>query len=101
MLRLHTRSHGLTDDDRALGFYAGFFMTARQVGAGLSAIPWGILSDRWGKKRVILCGLAANTMPQLMFGMATSMPLALTSRGVMGLFNGVVGAAKAVSALID
>ena len=86
---------GLTDDDRELGFYAGFIMTAYMVGSGLTAILWGILSDRHGKKWVIMAGLLANTVPQVLFGMATSMPVALTWRGLMGLLNGVVGAAKA------
>ena len=34
---------GLTDDDRELGFYAGFFMTAYMVGSGMSALFWGIV----------------------------------------------------------
>ena len=50
---------GLTDDDRELGFYAGFFMTSYMVGCGLTAIPWGAFSDRHGKKFVIMIALLA------------------------------------------
>jgi MFS family permease len=84
---------GLTDDERALGFYAGFFMTAYMIGNGASAMFWGYASDRIGKRAVIVLGLAANTLPQVIFGVATSMPTALALRLLMG----VVGAAKALA----
>ena len=67
------------------------------VGAGLTSIAWGAFSDRYGKKLVIMIGLVANTAPQVFFGMATSMPTALSMRLIMGLFNGLVGAAKALA----
>ena len=57
---------GLTDDDRELGFYAGFFMTAYMVGNGATAIPWGKFADRYGKKLTITIGLLACTVPQLL-----------------------------------
>ena len=88
---------GLVDDDRALGFYAGFFMSALQLGALLSALFWGVMSDRFGKKRIIIIGLLSSTVPQALFGVATSMPTALTLRFMMGLFNGLIGAAKALA----
>ena len=88
---------GLTEDDRELGFYAGFIMTAYMIGAGLSAIPWGAFSDKYGKKAVIMIGLLANTAPQALYGLATSMPFALSIRFVMGLLNGLIGAAKALA----
>ena len=88
---------GLTDDDRELGFYAGFFMTSYMVGCGLTAIPWGAFSDRHGKKFVIMIALLANTVPQLLFGMATNMTFALSMRLIMGLLNGLIGAAKALA----
>ena len=88
---------GLTQDERELGFYAGFFMSAYMIGCVLSSIPWGAVSDRTGKKFVIMVGLLSNTLPQIVFGLATSMPLALTMRLLMGLLNGTIGAAKALA----
>lgn len=87
----------LTGDDRELGFYAGFFMTALMAGAGVSAIFWGVISDRYGRKRVILFGLFAIVLPQILFGVSTSLWLALTCRLSMGLLNGGIGAAKALA----
>ena len=88
---------GLTADDRELGFYAGFFMTAYMVGSGASALLWGVAADRYGKKAVILFSLLSATAPQVLFGMATSMQAALALRLIMGLLNGLVGAAKALA----
>jgi hypothetical protein len=88
---------GLTLDDRELGFYAGFFMTAYMVGNGLTALFWGHMSDRHGKKAIIILGLLANTVPQVGFGMANSFALALALRFLMGLCNGLVGAVKAMA----
>ena len=88
---------GLTDDDRELGFFAGFIMTAYMIGNGITAIPWGIAADRFGKRFVILVGLLANTVPQVLFGCATSFPIALLLRLLMGTFNGLIGATKALA----
>ena len=88
---------GLTEDDRELGFYAGFLMTAYMIGNGMSAIPWGAFSDRYGKRCVIMIGMLANTAPQIGFGVSRSMPMALLARFIMGVLNGVVGAAKALA----
>ena len=38
-----------------------------------------------------------SSHPQVLFGIATSMPVALTFRFIMGLFNGLIGAAKAMA----
>jgi len=90
---------GLTKDKRELGFYAGFLMATYQLGQMLSSFPLGQLADRptFGRKRVILLGLASCTLPQVVFGMSPSFGFALTARFLMGLPNGTVLAAKAMA----
>ena len=87
----------LTDDDRALGYFAGFYLAAYMLGNFLSAIPLGVLADRWGRKKVVLLGLWACTLPQVAFGMSTSFFMALVARFLMGLPNAIVGTAKAMA----
>ena len=60
---------GITDDKRELGFYAGFLMSAYQLGQMLTSYHLGVLADRWGRKSVILLGLWGCTAPQLLFGL--------------------------------
>ena len=91
---LMVRHLGMTDDKRELGWYAGFFMTTYQLGQMLSSYHLGRLSDRWGRKKVILLGLASCTLPQLLFGLSRSFGMALAIRFAMGLPNGIVVAAK-------
>ena len=89
---------GLTDDKRKLGFYAGYLMASYQLGQLLSSYPLGKLSEspKFGRKKVMLLGLASCTLPQIVFGSSPSFALALAMRFLMGLLNGIVIAAKAM-----
>ena len=86
---------GLTDDDRAAGFYAGFVMTAFMLGRMVGSFPLGHMSDRIGHRPIIELGLLSCIVPQLAFGVAPSFRLALGARFVMGLLNGIIGVSKA------
>lgn len=48
-------------------------------------LPVGILLDRFGSRRLLTTGIALLTLGQLAFSLASSYPLALLSRGVVGL----------------
>ena len=54
---------GMTHDRRELGFYAGFLMASYMIGSMLTQYHLGMLCDRWGRKKVILLGLASGTLP--------------------------------------
>ena len=54
---------GMTHDRRELGFYAGFLMASYMIGSILTQYHLGMLCDRWGRKKVILLGLASGTLP--------------------------------------
>jgi MFS family permease len=53
------------------------------VYAGLQ-IPIGVLLDRYGSRVLLLAGLALMTAGQLTFAFATSFPVAVAARAVMG-----------------
>lgn len=53
------------------------------VYAGLQ-IPIGVLLDRYGSRMLLLAGLALMTAGQLTFAFATSFPVAVAARAVMG-----------------
>jgi len=44
-------SYGLTDDSRAVGFYAGFVLSSFMVGRGLSSFHLGLLSDKYATQQ--------------------------------------------------
>lgn len=67
------------------------FFTVLQlvVYAGLQ-IPIGVLLDRYGSRVLLLTGLALMTAGQLTFAFATSFPVAVAARAVMGAGDAMV-----------
>jgi DHA1 family bicyclomycin/chloramphenicol resistance-like MFS transporter len=61
---------------------------------GISQLFWGPLSDRFGRRPVLLCGLGAYTLASVGCALAASMPLLIVWRTVQGaaMGAGVMGA---------
>ena len=88
-------SFGLTDDREAVGYYAGFVLSAFMLGRLVSSYPLGVLSDSLGRRPVIELGLWSCVVFQLGFGLAPTFELALLMRFLMGMCNGIIGVSKA------
>nr|BAL56814.1 MFS transporter [uncultured prokaryote] len=58
----------------------------------------GALSDRWGRRPVLLLSLAGSVVGYLLFGLADSLALLFASRLVAGVAGGNVATAQAVIA---
>ncbi len=56
---------------------------------------WGGLSDRIGRRPVILISLAGSSASYLLFAFADSLPMLFVARGFAGLFGGNISAAHA------
>jgi MFS family permease len=67
-------------------------------GQCLLGIPWGLLSDRVGRKPVLLSCLAFGMMFTLMTGFSKSLITLIIARAGLGLFSGNVGIARAMAA---
>lgn len=55
---------------------------------------WGMLADKIGRRPVLLVGLAGSAVAPIIFGMAQSLPVALSARLLDGFFCGNVGVAR-------
>ena len=77
-------------DDTDASFYAGLLVSAYAVAEALTAIGWGALSDRYGRKPIVLIGLGGVALSSLIFGLAKSYWVALLARFVGGALNGNV-----------
>ncbi|KAH7035550.1 major facilitator superfamily domain-containing protein [Microdochium trichocladiopsis] len=77
-----------TDEDAS--FYAGLLVSAYAVAEAITAMGWGALSDRYGRKPIVLIGLGGVALSSLIFGLAKSYWVALLARFIGGALNGNV-----------
>jgi DHA1 family tetracycline resistance protein-like MFS transporter len=68
------------------------------AGAGLCGGFWGRLSDRLGRKRVIMICLAGASLAYVLLGLATELWMIYAARGFAGLMAGNFGVASAMMA---
>lgn len=81
--------HVGSEDDAS--FYAGILISAFSLCEAISGMFWGSLSDRIGRKPVLLIGCCGTVLSLLMVGFSQSFAFALLGRAVGGLLNGNVG----------
>lgn len=84
------------------GFGAGMgqaqlTLTALLLAFGLSQLIWGPLSDRWGRRPILLVGMGAYTLSSIACAFAPDMAWLIAGRTVQGMAMGAaVMAARAV-----
>src|SRR5687767_14057039 len=78
-----------------IGIIVGFIIAAFTVAQLFSAPIWGRLSDRVGRRPVVLIALSASGIAYLIFGFAESLLLLFISRIVQGAGGGTVGVIQA------
>jgi MFS family permease len=78
-----------TENDAA--FYAGVLIASFSFAEAISGFFWGALSDRIGRKKVLIVGTAGTLLSLLILGFAESFWLALFGRVLGGLLNGNIG----------
>ncbi|KAK7927169.1 hypothetical protein PG985_004167 [Apiospora marii] len=81
----------ITDDHNKISFYAGLVTSAFTFAEFSTGFLWGRLSDRVGRKPVLLTGLMGTAVSVLIFGFAQNLWVALAARAVGGLLNGNMG----------
>jgi MFS family permease len=75
-------------DKKDVAKWAGLTSAVFSLSQCLTAIFWGRASDKFGRKPTILVGLNMTMITSLVWGMSTSLPMAITARAMGGAFNG-------------
>ncbi|KAJ2691104.1 hypothetical protein GGH99_002495, partial [Coemansia sp. RSA 1285] len=88
-------------DPKDISFYAGMLLTSFSIFKALTVMHWGILSDRIGRRPVILLGLLGNLLTFVLFGVSKSFKWALVARSLNGMFTGNSVVIKTVVAEIS
>ncbi|KAH8592208.1 major facilitator superfamily domain-containing protein [Bisporella sp. PMI_857] len=71
--------------------WAGITSAAFSLAQCLTAILWGRASDKFGRKPMIMAGLTMTMVTSILFGLSSSIPMAITVRALAGACNGNVG----------
>ncbi|KDQ25005.1 hypothetical protein PLEOSDRAFT_174408 [Pleurotus ostreatus PC15] len=95
------RESGITGgDETKTGYYAGAIESIFFIAECLTVVHWGRLSDRIGRKPVMLIGLVGLATSMITFGLSKSYWLLLISRFIQGMSNGNMGMTKNIMAEI-
>ncbi|KAI9704005.1 MAG: hypothetical protein M1820_005626 [Bogoriella megaspora] len=81
---------GVGSRDNA-SFYAGILISAFALAEAVTGMYWGGLSDRVGRKPVLLLGCIGTTISLLVLGFASNFWIALFGRALGGFLNGNIG----------
>ncbi|KAK0643602.1 tetracycline:hydrogen antiporter-like protein [Cercophora newfieldiana] len=82
------KDFNITNDKTKIACYAGFVTSAFTLAEFMTSLFWGRLSDKIGRKPVLLMGLFGTGLSVLIFGFAQSLPVALCARALGGVLNG-------------
>ncbi|CAK9236620.1 unnamed protein product [Sphagnum troendelagicum] len=85
----------IAKSDKDLGFYVGAIGAAFMVGRAMTAVLWGIAADKYGRKPVMLIGVISVIVFHTLFGFSQNFWMAVLTRFLLGLFNGLHGPGKA------
>jgi MFS family permease len=81
-------------DAKLVGYYAGFIGSSYYITQLFSAPLWGYISDRVGRRPVMLTGIVGTIISCLLFGFSKWYWLTIFSRCLYGAFNGNTGVVK-------
>ncbi|CAK7235206.1 hypothetical protein SBRCBS47491_009213 [Sporothrix bragantina] len=83
--------HFQIGDEADASFYAGILISSFSLAEALMGMYWGGLSDRIGRKPVLLVGCIGTMLSMIVVGLARNIWVALLGRVVGGLLNGNIG----------
>ncbi|OLY79270.1 Protein ZINC INDUCED FACILITATOR 1 [Smittium mucronatum] len=79
-----------------IGWYVGVISASFALSQATTAIFWGSLSDRIGRKPVLAYGMVGSGISILLFGLTNNFYMALAIRIFAGMINGNVSVVKSV-----
>ncbi|KAF7559065.1 hypothetical protein G7046_g5090 [Stylonectria norvegica] len=78
-------------DEQDASFYSGILISAFSLAEAAMGMYWGGLSDRIGRKPVLMIGCVGTMFSMVMVGFASNIWTALLGRALGGLLNGNIG----------
>ncbi|KAK7418489.1 hypothetical protein QQZ08_011241 [Neonectria magnoliae] len=78
-------------DESHASFYSGLLISAFSLAEAAMGMYWGGLSDRIGRKPVLMLGCVGTMLSMIMVGIAPNFWVALFGRALGGMLNGNIG----------
>ncbi|PCH42297.1 member of major facilitator multidrug-resistance DHA1 [Wolfiporia cocos MD-104 SS10] len=95
------RNIGITGGDEAkVGYYVGLMHSIFFATQAMTVLHWSRLSDRVGRKPVIMTGLFGLSLSMYSFGLSRTFWSLVLSRSLNGALNGNIGVLKSMMAEI-
>ncbi|KAJ2722673.1 hypothetical protein GGI07_003136, partial [Coemansia sp. Benny D115] len=91
----------VAESPKDIAFYASLLFASFSVCQTMMVMYWGRLSDRIGRRPVMIIGLLGNLVSAVLFGMSKTFTAALLARSFNGLMAGNVAVVKSVVAEIS
>ncbi|SGZ54970.1 CIC11C00000004038 [Sungouiella intermedia] len=82
------RDFKIAKDPSQISRFTGYLAASFALAQFLCCIHWGRLSDRIGRKYVLLCGLLGSALSLTIFGFSRNFYMALAARTTAGALNG-------------
>ncbi|KAG0152285.1 hypothetical protein CROQUDRAFT_649654 [Cronartium quercuum f. sp. fusiforme G11] len=82
--------------EKEIGFYSGAIESVFAFSQLLTIMIWGKMSDRVGRKPVLILGLAGAVISTVSFGFSQSFLQMIVSRAIGGILNGNSAVVKSV-----
>ncbi|KAK7461942.1 hypothetical protein VKT23_008374 [Stygiomarasmius scandens] len=93
------RDIGVTNgDETRVGYYVGLLQSLFFFTQALTVMHWSRISDKIGRKKVILTGLFGLSLSMYCFGLSKTFVGLVLSRSLNGALNGNIGVIKSIMA---
>lgn len=90
------RDFKIAPTEQEISKYSGYLASSFAFCQFLFAVQWGRLSDKIGRKPILLCGLLGTSISLLTFGFSRNYYMALFARSLAGALNGNIAVLRTV-----
>ncbi|KAJ2878247.1 hypothetical protein H4R27_005899 [Coemansia aciculifera] len=91
---------GVAETPKDISYYASMLFMSFSISQAMTVMYWGRLSDRIGRRPVLIAGLIGTLAVSILFGVCKTLPMAILVRMAAGVFAGNAAVMKSAMAEI-